>query len=344
MAKQPDITTITTGYYSTTMLNNNFEALQSAFENTLSLDGSTPNAMQADLDLNGNDLINGVVRANKIYVNGRLASALTTAVNWKGPWVSGTEYFEYDVVSNNGSSYVALEDHTAGVTFSVDLSGGKWALLASKGNSGTGTGDLLAVNNLSDLDNAATALGNLGITATAAEINKLDGLTTTTEELNYVDGVTSSIQSQLDSKYETTTQNTTIWETGTETTESLVSPAKVKAAIDANSGNPVKAWVNFQGTGTVAINDSSPNVSSITDDGVGLYTVNLSTDITGVYAVLATASTSQVNRWVGAAGKDLTRSSTSTAIKIQTGYTGSGFSGGARFDYEEVSVSFVQEA
>ena len=66
MAKQPDITTITTGYFSTTMLNNNFEALQSAFENTLSLDGSTPNAMQADLDLNGFDIIN----ADNIFVNG----------------------------------------------------------------------------------------------------------------------------------------------------------------------------------------------------------------------------------------------------------------------------------
>lgn len=34
-----------------------------------------------------------------------------------------------------------------------------------------------------------------------------------------------------------------------------------------------RAWVNFNGTGTVAIR-SSGNVSSITDNGVGLYTVN----------------------------------------------------------------------
>ena len=33
------------------------------------------------------------------------------------------------------------------------------------------------------------------------------------------------------------------------------------------------AWVNFQGTSTVAIRDSE-NVSSITDNGVGIYTVN----------------------------------------------------------------------
>ena len=44
------------------------------------------------------------------------------------------------------------------------------------------------------------SLSQLGLTATAAEINKLDGITVTTEELNYVDGVTSNIQTQLNSK------------------------------------------------------------------------------------------------------------------------------------------------
>ncbi len=38
----------------------------------------------------------------------------------------------------------------------------------------------------------------------------------------------------------------------------------------------VRAWVNFNGTGTVAIRDSG-NVSSITDNGSGVYTVNFAT-------------------------------------------------------------------
>ena len=37
-----------------------------------------------------------------------------------------------------------------------------------------------------------------------------------------------------------------------------------------------RAWVNFNGTGTVAIR-ASGNVSSITDNGTGLYTVNFTT-------------------------------------------------------------------
>ena len=38
----------------------------------------------------------------------------------------------------------------------------------------------------------------------------------------------------------------------------------------------IRAWVNFNGTGTVAINGSG-NVSSVTDNGTGDYTVNFTT-------------------------------------------------------------------
>lgn len=44
------------------------------------------------------------------------------------------------------------------------------------------------------------ALTELGITATAAEVNVLDGITATVTELNYCDGVTSNIQTQLNGK------------------------------------------------------------------------------------------------------------------------------------------------
>ena len=48
--------------------------------------------------------------------------------------------------------------------------------------------------------NTTYTLSSFGITATAAELNKLDGVTATATELNYVDGVTSNIQTQLNSK------------------------------------------------------------------------------------------------------------------------------------------------
>ena len=66
MAKRPSISTISSGYASTTTLNENFEALQEAFDNTISRDGSTPNTMSADLDMNGNDIIG----ASSVLVGG----------------------------------------------------------------------------------------------------------------------------------------------------------------------------------------------------------------------------------------------------------------------------------
>lgn len=52
------------------------------------------------------------------------------------------------------------------------------------------------------------SLSDLGVTATAAELNKMDGVTATTAELNYVDGVTSNIQSQLNGKAPTSHAST----------------------------------------------------------------------------------------------------------------------------------------
>ena len=51
-----------------------------------------------------------------------------------------------------------------------------------------------------------------------------------------------------------------------------------------------KAWVNFNGTGTVAIR-AAGNVSSITDNGTGDYTVNFTNAMPDVnYSVSGTSS------------------------------------------------------
>lgn len=71
MAKKPDITTIASGYYSRQALNSNFENLRDKFDNTLSLDGSTPNAMGADFDVNGYRILNaGQIDTDALYLNG----------------------------------------------------------------------------------------------------------------------------------------------------------------------------------------------------------------------------------------------------------------------------------
>lgn len=58
MAKKPSITTVASGYQSTTTINNNIQNLRDAFDNTISRDGSSPNEMLSDLDMNSNDILN----------------------------------------------------------------------------------------------------------------------------------------------------------------------------------------------------------------------------------------------------------------------------------------------
>lgn len=84
MAKKPTLTTVSSGFNSTTTLNNNFTALRDAFDNTLSLDGSTPNAMNADLDMNSKDLLNvGELDTESLRINGVLVapSSIVTTPN-----------------------------------------------------------------------------------------------------------------------------------------------------------------------------------------------------------------------------------------------------------------------
>jgi len=77
---------------------------------------------------------------------------------------------------------------------------------------------------------------------------------------------------------------------GSITTDDLAANAVTtpKLGTDEASGL-AKAWVNFDGTGTVAIR-AQYNVSSITDNGTGDYTVNFATAMVDAnYAAVAAA-------------------------------------------------------
>ena len=61
------------------------------------------------------------------------------------------------------------------------------------------------------------------------------------------------------------------------TTAEIAAAAVTTAKLGTSEASGLaKAWVNFNGTGTVAIR-ASFNVSSITDNGTGDYTVNFTT-------------------------------------------------------------------
>lgn len=128
MAKLPTITTITSANNNVTVLNSNFDALKNAFTAFLSRDGETPNTMTADLDLNGQDLLNvGTLYADLLYSGGAIVNSIGNLNNWGGEWTTSTVYAAYDTVYHrtNNTMYRCLVGHTSG-TFATDLSAGKW--------------------------------------------------------------------------------------------------------------------------------------------------------------------------------------------------------------------------
>ena len=69
------------------------------------------------------------------------------------------------------------------------------------------------------------------------------------------------------------------------TSKAANTPPVIKDSNGTECGQFCRAWVNFDGTGTVAIRDNF-NVSSITDNGAGDYTVNFTTAMANAnYAV-----------------------------------------------------------
>lgn len=75
------------------------------------------------------------------------------------------------------------------------------------------------------------------------------------------------------------------------TTAEIAANAVTTAKLgSAEASGLAKAWVNFNGTGTVAIR-ASYNVSSITDNGTGDYTVNFTTAMADAnYSMTASCS------------------------------------------------------
>ena len=75
-----------------------------------------------------------------------------------------------------------------------------------------------------------------------------------------------------------------------------LTPPLIEDVNGVQVGTFCRAWVNFNGTGTVAIR-ASFNVSSITDNGTGDYTVNFTNAMPDVnYSVVMDCSSGTANR------------------------------------------------
>ena len=102
-------------------------------------------------------------------------------------------------------------------------------------------------------------------------------------------------------------QSNTTWYRTTPAALGNVGTAPVYAA---------RAWVNFNGTGTVAIR-ASGNVSSITDNGTGDYTVNFTTAMPDVNYSVAGFSSSSAGATVRGIFTNTTTAPSTTTLRVQ---------------------------
>ena len=118
-----------------------------------------------------------------------------------------------------------------------------------------------------------------------------------------------------------------------------MSTLKVTNIQDTSGGNSstteeifegrCKAWVSFNGYGTVAIRDSY-NVSSITDDATGKYTMNFSSAMNDAnYACVGGSRYAQSGTSIMSNFHD---SESTTSVKVYT-------AGSAYYDCERVDVA-----
>lgn len=130
MSVEVELTPISSGY-NTSKINDNFLAIETALEDAVSRSGVVPNTITADLDLDGNDLLNvGTVNVERLFV--------------------GADELVVDEAFARG------EKGDTGDTGPV----------GPPGASGAGSGDMNASANLSDVDNAATSFDNIKQSAT----------------------------------------------------------------------------------------------------------------------------------------------------------------------------------
>ena len=186
--------------YNLSKINSNFNKISDALQKAVSTVGDAPNAMNADLDMNSNDIINGGVGYfvdayfNGVNIHNIVgatgptgatgpqgptgatgatgptgatgsigATGATGAVGatWKGTYSGATTYVLNDVVQDQNSSWIAKTSTTGNPPPTLPTtSNTQWQLVAQKGVDGSGTGTVTSVS-------VVSANGFAGTVATA---------------------------------------------------------------------------------------------------------------------------------------------------------------------------------
>ena len=213
----------------------------------------------SDVTWTGTHVFQGLIDVNNINAEGSAGGTLrnsggTNCASWGGG--GGQNFSVTNTLSfgAGGASVTGVLDEDDMLSNSATKLATQQSIKAYVDNeiAGLGTGDLLSTNNLSDVASASTAFNNIKQSATTSATGVVE-LATSTEINSGTSGKVPTTGDLIDAQY------------------------------------VCKAWVNFNGTGTVSIRDDY-NVSSITDLGTGLYRVNFSSNMSNTsYSVSGSA-------------------------------------------------------
>ena len=212
--------------------------------------------------------------SNELNTNATIAQGLA---DYQGDWIS-QGYTLGQTVSVSGIYYICKLTHSTGQNPTDDgsiywnLALGNWSLKVDTNMSGYTSKTTPVDTDLLPLSDSSSSFG----------IKKLSWTNLKATLKTYFDSLYLIASSETVSgiiEIATTAEA----QAGTDDLRA-VTPLKLRAAFNAAGAAPMyasRAWVSFNGTGTVVVRESG-NISSIIDNGTGDYTINFITAMTDV--------------------------------------------------------------
>jgi hypothetical protein len=285
----------------------------------------------------------GVTMINGIITASVAANALTVAIKTK----AGTDPSASDpvLIAMRSGTLTSGEYNVRSVTAATSL------VITSGSTLGTTSGvasklDVLAIDNAGTIELAITNnIGSLVLDEIGAISTTAEGGAGGADSANTVYSSTarSNVAYKIIGRVTSTQAAAGTWATSPSNVSiapnEYTNPEEIKPALNAAGFAPVyapRAWVNFNGSGVVAIR-ASGNVSSVTDNGTGDYTINFTTDIQDAnYAgVFSCGPSTSANG--DSVNNNSATAQTTTSCRIIAVRNGVG-----AFDFSQINASFFR--
>lgn len=317
-----------------TPLNDNFGYIDAALGGTTSINVTGVGTTAVTLTL---------TQYQSLILN--FTGTLTANVTYQVPSGVGGQW----IVANNATGAFTLTIRTAAAAGSVNVATGTRAVVYSDGTNVNG----VASSGAGTVSSVNVSGGTTGLTASGGPITT-SGTITLAGTLAVANGGTggttqATAQAGLGLGSMATQASSSVSITGgsvaATTLTGNIASARLATALNASGSAPYyvcRAWVNFNGSGTVSIT-ASGNVTSITDNGVGDYTVNFTTAMPDAnYAVSGTLGTGSTAADGSAWSVKMNQLATTLAAscRIRTTYNSGGTA--TYFDPNPVLVMFVR--